>query len=143
MRLCIDWFIRRPNVGDMPDKTSGITKTEAKTVVVLRCSFYTNTEQLAKIMQMLFGTERVSELTQIPPNEHDDIGLCLITLTEKFFRLRNEELDKLILEECQCIECGHKEFYLTTEWDAPKMCAKCHKMATFLAPVPEERMVEP
>ena len=127
----------------MPDKNSGITQTEAKTVVALSCSFFTSDVQLAKIMQMLYGVERVADLTSLPYDDYAGTGFKLARLSEKFFNLRQEELDRLILEECECVNCGHREFYLTTEWDAPKRCAKCEEMSTFLTAVPEEKMVEP
>lgn len=139
----IDCYSSRHNVGGMPDNRIGITQTEAKTVVALRCSFFTLVGHLSKIMQMLFGVDRIAELTGLPSSEYEAMGERLLILTEKFFHLKEDELDDLILEECECLECGHREFYLTTEVDVPKKCAKCNRQTAFLVAVPEGKMVEP
>lgn len=118
-----------------------MTKVEAKTVVVLKCAFFVDEPQLSKVLRMLWGETRIRELVGI--QEHGPAGEDLLMAAEEQMKLRHGELEKLTLEECECVQCGHKEYYLTTPSDVGKACAKCHNKSSVFLPIVEEFMLDP
>lgn len=118
-----------------------MTNNEAKLVVVLRCAFFIEDDQLSKMARMLWGEKRVRELVGM--QQHQEAGEDLIMAAEETLKLQHGELEKLTLEECKCRDCGHTEYYLTSMLDVGKACAACkHKNSVFLPTVEDIFLTE-